>query len=123
MEHIIDNSNNFKIMFTKYDCLPEINIDNVRFRLYYYDRYKKNIFGIELDDYFGIELYQYDLIIGGSNHGKLIINGNHNENNNDYDIIHDLNTSSSIEDYACLDNFKDLIQNMYDNHIKKCNNN
>ena len=123
MEYIVNNKEDFNIMFTKYDCLPEINIYNVRFRLYYYDNYKKDIYGIELDDYFGIELYQYDLIIGGPNHGQLTINGYHDENKNDYDIIHDLNTSSNIEDYACLDNFKVFIQNMYDNHIKKCNDN
>ena len=121
MEYIIKNQDDFNIMFKKYDCLPEIDIYNVRFKLYYYD--KKDFYGIELDDYFGIELYQYDLIIGGPEHGKLTINGYHDENKNDYDIIHDLNTSSNIEDYACLDNFKVFIQNMYDNHLKKCNDN
>jgi len=132
MEYIHNNINDFKIMFTKYNCLPEININNVRFRLYYYDKQLKGICGIDLDDYYGIELYQYDLIIGGPNHGNLIINGNYDENINDYDIIHNLNTSSrminspilkSIEDYDCIDTFKKIIQNMYDNNHKMCTNN
>ena len=40
----------------------------------------------DLDDYFGFELYRYELIVGGPKHGTFIVHGNHEDYDNEEDI-------------------------------------
>jgi hypothetical protein len=65
----------------------------------------------DLDDYFGIELYKYDLIVGGPNHGTFIINGNHNENENEEDI--EIKLADFNQKFECIENINKLVQDVF----------
>jgi len=112
---------------------PELknkNFEDIRIRVYYWSKThvcKCNetsrpcchtchngqiYFASDLDYYYGIELYQYDLIIGGPNHGDLIVNGGHPENDNDDDIVYKLVTDNDSTIH--IESFKAFVYEHFD---------
>lgn len=125
MEYIYENTNEFLDMFSKYKALRNITtLDQVRFRLYYknYDSNSNfsSTYSVDLDEFYGITLHQYDLIIGGDNNGNLIINGGHDNNKLQYNIIHSLTTSPITQDYSCIEKLRLFTQNIYDKYNSIC---
>ena len=96
----------------------------MRFRLYYTneDSHRKfpSTYSVDLDDLYGINLYQYDLVIGGENNGNLIINGGHPNNKFQYNIIHSLTSVDSSSQYSCIEKLRLFTQEIYDRYSKLC---
>lgn len=69
-------------------------------------------FAIDLERIFSIELFRYELIIGGPKHGNFIINSNHPLNDNEEDIV--INILEHHEKFHFIDDFKNSIQTQYD---------
>lgn len=84
-------------------------------------------FSVELDPIFGIELYRYDLNIGGPKHGTFVINSGHYLNDNEEDIV--INILEHHENFHFIDNLKKSIQGQYDQleehekYISECKTN
>lgn len=149
----------FNELVAKHVGLKNKNFENMRVRTYYWSKTHKCkcseklrpcchtchngkiYFEEDLDNYYGIELYQYDLMIGGPNHGNLIVNGGHPDNENEDDIVYKLVTDNdnaihieTLKSFAYhhfdyfedlelkyqedLDNFQIFIDNFYANGIK-----
>lgn len=70
----------------------------------------------DLDDYFGIELYKYDLIVGGPKHGTFIVNGNHEENDNEEDI--EIKLDEFNKKFECIENLNNFVQDAFDQNKK-----
>jgi hypothetical protein len=66
----------------------------------------------ELIDYFGIEQYKYDLIVGGPKHGTFIINSNHPDNNNEEDI--EIKIKDFGREFDCIEEIRHYVQDSYD---------
>ncbi len=75
----------------------------------------------DLDDYFGNELYKYELVVGGPKHGTVIINGNHDENENEEDI--EIKLDDFNRKFECIENLNKFVQDAFDknNKIKERN--
>lgn len=66
----------------------------------------------DLDDYFGFELYRYELIVGGPKHGTFIVHGNHEDNENEEDIEIKLNDFN--QKFECIENLNKFVQDAND---------
>jgi hypothetical protein len=66
----------------------------------------------DLDDYFGFELYRYELIVGGPNHGTFIVHGNHEDNENEEDI--EINLDDFNQKFECIENLNKFVQDAND---------
>lgn len=66
----------------------------------------------DLIDYFGIEQYKYDLIVGGPKHGTFIINSNHPDNNNEEDI--EIKIKDFGREFDCIEEIRQYVQDSYD---------
>ena len=75
----------------------------------------------DLDDYFGIELYRYELIVGGPKHGTFIIHGNHEDNENEEDI--EIKLDEFNQKFDCIENLNSFIQDACDENRKICKRN
>lgn len=62
----------------------------------------------DLDDYFGFELYRYELIVGGPKHGTLIVHGNHEDNENEEDI--EIKLDDFNQKFECIENLNKFVQ-------------
>ena len=120
----------FNKLVEKHPELKNKNFEDIRIRLYYWSKThvcKCNetrrpcchtchngqiYFASDLDYYYGIELYQYDLIIGGPNHGDLIVNGGHPENDNEDDIVYKLVTDNDSTIH--IESFKAFVYEHFD---------
>ncbi len=70
----------------------------------------------DLDDYFGNELYKYELVVGGPKHGTFIINGNHDENENEEDI--EIKLDDFNRKFECIENLNKFVQDAFDKNKK-----
>ena len=70
----------------------------------------------DLDDYFGFELYRYELVVGGPKHGTFIINGNHDENENEEDI--EIKLDDFNQKFECIENLNKFVQDANDENGK-----
>ena len=120
----------FNKLVEKHPELKNKNFEDIRIRLYNWSKThvcKCNetrrpcchtchngqiYFASDLDYYYGIELYQYDLIIGGPNHGDLIVNGGHPENDNEDDIVYKLVTDNDSTIH--IESFKAFVYEHFD---------
>ena len=127
----------FNELISKHDGLMHKNFEDMRIRTYYWSKthrckcmlmpvhsYETRrpcchtchngqiYFAEDLDYYYGIELYQYDLIIGGPNHGDLIVNGGHPENDNEDDIVYKLVTDNDSTIH--IESFKAFVYEHFD---------
>lgn len=66
----------------------------------------------DLDDYFGFELYRYELIVGGPKHGTFIIHGNHEDNENEEDI--EIKLDDFNQKFECIENLNKFVQDAND---------
>jgi hypothetical protein len=62
----------------------------------------------DLDDYFGFELYRYELIVGGPKHGTFIVHGNHEDNENEEDI--EIKLDDFNQKFECIENLNKFVQ-------------
>ena len=75
----------------------------------------------DLDDYFGFELYRYELIVGGPKHGTFIVYGNHEDNENEEDI--EINLDDFNQKFECIENLNKFVQDANDENGKICERN
>ena len=75
----------------------------------------------DLGDYFGFELYRYELVVGGPKHGTFIINGNHDENENEKDI--EIKLDDFNQKFECIENLNKFVQDANDENGKICERN
>lgn len=75
----------------------------------------------DLDDYFGFELYRYELIVGGPKHGTFIVHGNHEDNENEEDI--EINLDDFNQKFECIENLNKFVQDANDENGKICERN
>ena len=66
----------------------------------------------DLDDYFGFELYRYELIVGGPKHGTFIVYGNHEDNENEEDI--EIKLDDFNQKFECIENLNKFVQHAND---------
>ena len=66
----------------------------------------------DLDDYFGFELYRYELIVGGPKHGTFIVHGNHEDNENEEDI--EIKLDDFNQKFECIENLNKFVQEAND---------
>jgi len=66
----------------------------------------------DLDDYFGFELYRYELIVGGPKHGTFIVHGNHEDNENEEDI--EIKLDDFNQKFECIENLNKFVQDAND---------
>ena len=66
----------------------------------------------DLDDYFGFELYRYELIVGGPKHGTFIVHGNHEDNENEEDI--EIKLDDFNQKFECIENLNKFVQHAND---------
>ena len=66
----------------------------------------------DLYDYFGFELYRYELIVGGPKHGTFIIHGNHEDNENEEDI--EIKLDDFNQKFECIENLNKFVQDAND---------
>jgi len=67
--------------------------------------------------------YRYNLIIGGKNHGDLVVNGHHHDNANNFDIVYKLHGYLSNEYDTHTSDIREMITDYFDYYdpIKKEN--
>jgi uncharacterized protein YoxC len=66
----------------------------------------------DLDNYFGFELYRYELIVGGPKHGTFIVNGKHEDNENEEDI--EIKLDDFNQKFECIENLNKFVQDAND---------
>lgn len=92
----------------KCNCIANNNLHCNHICCYKGQRFYAN----DLDDYFGFELYKYELVVGGPKHGTVIINGNHDENENEEDI--EIKLDDFNRKFECIENLNKFVQDTFD---------
>ncbi len=96
----------------KCKCITDNDLHCNRMCCYNGQRWYAN----DLDDYFGNELYKYELVVGGPKHGTVIINGYHDENENEEDI--EIKLDDFNRKFECIENLNKFVQDAFDENKK-----
>ena len=123
VNYIYDNNDELQQTLNKIKELKNMNVDDIKVECWFWSKQWNKYCTIDLDEYYGgaYEGYRYKLIVGGENHGNLVINGYHEDNANDMDIIYKLGDLHITEYDTYTDDLRKIVQE-YFNHwepIKK----
>ena len=128
-DYIIDHNNTLSETFKKVPELKDIDVNDIKVECWFYSDEVEKYCTIELDDYYGaFEGYRYKLIAGGDNHGDLVVNGYHEDNPNEIDIVYKLahlNSKNFDTFHTYIDNLRNKVQRFfrYLEPIQKSNRN
>lgn len=128
-DYIIDHNNTLSETFKKVPELKDIDVNDIKVECWFYSDEVEKYCTIELDDYYGaFEGYRYKLIAGGDNHGNLVVNGYHEDNPNEIDIVYKLahlDSKNFDTFHTYIDNLRNKVQRFfrYLEPIQKSNRN
>lgn len=114
MDYVYEHNDRLSGILNKYDKLKDIKVEDIRPECWYQTKDTDYSCTVNLDDYYGIELYRYNLIIGGEDHGNFIINDHpDNSNKGSGKIIYKLKNWDNVEYHSYIDDMRDMIQDHF----------
>lgn len=113
-EYIIEHNNQLSKILNKIPELKNIDVNHIKVECWFYSNDVNKYCTIDLDDYYGaFEGYRYKLIVGGDNHGNFIMNGYHEDNANDMDIVYKLGDLNDKEYDTYTNALRDKVQTYF----------
>ncbi len=116
VDYIYEHNDKLQQILNKIKGLENIDVTDIKTECWFRSNLdNKDYYTIDLDDYYGgaYQGYRYKLIIGGENHGNLVVNGYHEDNVNDFDMVYDLGISVSGEYDAYTHNIRTMVQKYF----------
>ena len=118
----LDDNDRLSEILNKVPELKDINVNNIKLVCWVWSNTHNQYYTIDLD-YAPTMAYRYNLIIGGKNHGDLVVNGHHDDNANNFDIVYKLHGYLSNEYDTHTSDIREMITDYFDYYdpIKKEN--
>ena len=118
----LDDNDRLTEILNKVPELKDINVNNIKLVCWVWSNTHNQYYTIDLD-YAPTMAYRYNLIIGGKNHGDLVVNGHHHDNANNFDIVYKLHGYLSNEYDTHTSDIREMITDYFDYYdpIKKEN--
>lgn len=117
VDYIYEHDDKLQQILNKIEGLENIDVSDIKTECWFRSNLcNKDYCTIDLDDYYGgaYQGYRYKLIVGGENHGNLVVNGYHEDNMNDFDMVYNLDNSLSNEYDAYTQNIRTMVQKHFD---------
>ena len=113
-DYIIEHNYKLSETLKKVHELKDIDVHNIKVECWFYSDEVNTYCTIDLDGYYGaFEGYRYKLIVGGNNHGNLIMNCYHEDNKNNYDIVYKLGELNNSEYNKYTNDLRDKVQKYF----------
>ena len=90
IDYVYDNNDRLSKILNNVPELKVIDVNDIKIECWVWSNICKQYCTIDLDEYYGggYEPYLYKLIVGGENHGDIVMNGYHEDNTNNFDIVY-----------------------------------
>jgi hypothetical protein len=113
VDYIHENTDKLQQILNKVPELKDIDVNQIKVYCWFWSKLCNRYVTIDMDDYYGgmYQGYRYNLIVGGDDHGDLIVNGYHEDNANDIDIVYKLG-SLDRKNFDTFHAYINGIQNM-----------
>ena len=117
VDYIYEHDDKLQQILNKIEGLENIDVSDIKIECWFRSNLgNKDDYTIDLDNYYGgaHQGYRYKLIVGGENHGNLVVNGYHEDNMNDFDMVYNLDNRLSDEYDAYTQNIRTMVQKYFD---------
>lgn len=125
IDYIYEHNDGLSEILKKISGLENIDVNDIKVECWFSSEKLHSYCTIDLDDYYGgaFQGYRYKLIVGGKNHGSLVVNGYHEDNANDMDIVYKLGELNNKEYDTYTNTLRNMVQKYFDHweSIKQSN--
>jgi len=125
VDYVYEHNDRLSEILKKVPELKDIDVNDIKLQCWVWSNICNQYCTIDLDNYYGgmYQPYRYMLIVGGENHGDLVVNGYHEGNTNKFDIVYKLGEYLSNEYDAYINDIRKMVTDYFNNYdpIKKEN--
>lgn len=116
VDYIYEHNDELSKILKKIGGFESIDVNDIKVECWFWSKEFNSYCTVELDEYYGgaFQGYRYKLIVGGTNHGDLVVNGYHEDNANDMDIVYKLGELHNTEYDTYTNTLRNMVQKYFD---------